>query len=188
MLNHSNCEYNLAVHPSSAHTRLPKSAQIKTTDYVCVETISNALMYCNWYRAPRERFPVALGLVYSTCGATSLGELSRGSPSSNFLSVSVLLTVLEISASAQEEDNQTGPLIPHGFAQLRVLLEEPYSSEQVVVRRSAQLKSKQRHTIPLSLLLREQGSLVMGLVIMETNPTPFLQQFVSFIKHIYYSL
>lgn len=72
-----------------------------------------------------ERFPVALGLIYSnkTCDATSLGELSRDSQNNNFLPISALLTVLEITASVREENNQTGPLIPRCFAQPRVLLE-----------------------------------------------------------------
>lgn len=124
MLNHGNCAYNLSVHPSFAHTRLPKSAQIKTTDYVRLESITNTLMYWNWHRVPGGMLPSALGLVSNnkTCDATSLGELSRDSQSNNFLSIYAPLTVLEITASVQKDD-QTGPLIPCCFAQPGVLLE-----------------------------------------------------------------
>lgn len=68
--------------------------------------------------------PSALGLVSNnkTCDATSLGELSRDSQSNNFLSIYAPLTVLEITASVQKDD-QTGLLIPHCFAQPGVLLE-----------------------------------------------------------------
>lgn len=184
MLNHSNRVYSLALHPSFAHTCLPKSAQIKTTDYICVESISNALVLKLAQSAWGNTSQCGLVYINKTCDATSLGELSWGSQSNNFLSISVLLTGLEICARGGRPNRSFNRSLLC-TAQSPTGNWDPSLSEQVVVRRAAQLKSRQKHAILLPLLLKKRASLVMGLGITETKAHTFLQQFLFTLENIF---
>lgn len=105
MLNHSKCVYKLTVHLAlCTHT----FAWVYTNQ-------DHKLHLCGKYQQQTTKtstelvgghFWVALGLVYSnkTSDATGLGKSSRDSQSSNFLSLSALLTVRKITIY----DEQTG--------------------------------------------------------------------------------